>query len=139
MKLNDKDIEPFARMAANLLLWVAFAAVVALGPVLTDATASSVRPAQAILKYVDKTFFWYQVAAAAIVLTMFIVLKWLSTDEAEAKRAWSYALLGVEEWGGVLINFGSLSLIAGFVASQFSLWPGAIGCYAVGYLLIRKP
>lgn len=43
--------------------------------------------------------------------------------------------LGVEERGSVLIN---LSLIAGFIAHQFSLWPGAVAAYAVGFVLIRK-
>jgi hypothetical protein len=104
---REKTSEALSRIFANLLLWTAFAGVVELAPVLTDA-ATSVLPDQAILKYVD-AFFWYQVAAAVIVLGMFVLLKFLSNDHAEANRAWYHALRGVEEWGGMLINFGSFS------------------------------
>jgi hypothetical protein len=82
---RGRTSEALSRIFANLLLWTAFAGVVELAPVFTYA-ATSVLPAQAILKYVDAPFFWYQVAAAVIVLGMFVLLKFLSNDHPGASR-----------------------------------------------------
>lgn len=95
-------------------------------------------PARAIDKYYDVGLFWYQVAAAIVVLTIFAVIRRKARNDAEAENARYYADLTFDELGGILINFGSLAFVTAWVSHDWSpLFATALN-YVIGYFLIRK-
>ena len=129
---SNKNGEPVRRIVTNCLLWLAFGAVVC---VTAD---KSVLPAEAIGKYYDVGLFWYQVAGAIVLFTIFAVIHRKAKGDAEARSARYYAELAVSELGGILINFGSLALVTAWVSHDWSPMFATVLNYVIGYFLIRK-
>ncbi|GAB7545101.1 hypothetical protein CS8_047790 [Cupriavidus sp. 8B] len=129
---SNKKGEPARRIFTNGLLWLAFGAVVCF-----TADKSS-QPAKAIDKYYDVGLFWYQVAGAIVLFTIFAVIRRKAKGDAEARSARYYAELALGELGGILINFGSLALVTALVSPDWSPVFATALNYVIGYFLIRK-
>lgn len=59
-------------------------------------------------------------------------------DEAEFNRGRYFIGLVFEEWAAVVINFGSLLFIVGFIDHMPVYWFGTVVNYALGHYLLPK-
>lgn len=131
--------ERFYRILTNLLLWVCFGGVVVgVNFTATNASLNSPFPAEAITHFVDMKLYLSQLGASALLFVLFGVVTHKSKDETKFNRGRYFIGLVFEEWGAVVINFGSLLFIAGFLAHMSVYWLGTAVNYALGYYLLPK-
>jgi len=135
---QPKDDRIF-RIMTNALLWVCFGGVlIGVNALLSNASPTTPVPPEIITHFVDLKLYLIQLGASALLFVLFAVITHKAKDKAEFNRGQYFIGLVFEEWGAILINFGSLLFIAGFIASAPLYWLGTLVNYALGYYLLPK-
>jgi len=138
---NDiNENKRFYRILTNLLVWVCFGGIVvgvnfASTP---NASLTTPFPSEAITHFIDLKLYLIQLGASVALFVVIGVATHKSKDETEFKRGRQSIELVFEEWGAVVVNFGSLLFIAGFLTHTPLYWLGMIVNYAFGYYLLPK-
>lgn len=127
------------RILTNALLWVCFGGVVVgVNALATNASVTTPVPPEIITHFIDLKLYLIQLGASALLFVLFGVVTHKAKDEAEFNRGRNFIDLVFEEWGAVLINFGSLLFIAGFIAKMPLYFLGTVVNYALGCYLLPK-
>lgn len=127
------------RILTNALLWVCFGGVaIGINAAITNASVTTPVPPEIVTHFIDLKLYLIQLIASILLFALFALVTHKAEDEAEFNRGRYFIGLVFEEWAAVVINFGSLLFIAGFIAHMPVYWLGTIVNYVLGHYLLPK-
>lgn len=127
------------KILTNLLLWFCFGAVIlVVHAYRSNASPTTPVPAEIITHFIDLKLYFSQLGAFWMLYTFISVITHKAADNAEFKRGRYFIELLFDECGAILINFGSLLIIACYFSSNPIYLLGSLVNYAVGYYISPK-
>ncbi|MEN2425007.1 hypothetical protein [Chromobacterium vaccinii] len=127
------------RILTNALLWICFGGVaIGANALVTNASVTTSVPPEIITHFIDLKLYLVQLGASVLLFALLALITHKANDEAEFNRGRYFIGLVFEEWAAVVINFGSLLFIAGFIAHMPVYWLGTAVNYVLGHYLLPK-
>lgn len=140
MSSNQEQEPVWQSIAVNCLLWLSLAIAMLFVSALTEQFLGKpiFAAEEEIRKFIDLKLYLFLLLGSLILVGLISLISFQSRNIQEFRRGVGLVKLSFQEWSSVLVNFGSMLIVAAMLSKYWLYLLGTLVNYAAGWYIAPK-